>query len=82
MRRQLSISSIMVPRGTGKVVIGFDLGSPGVYGEIPLTPKQAESLANDLIGAAKVAEDNDSAPKHHALELTPVSYAISPGRVG
>ena len=82
MRRQLAISSIMVPRGTGNVVIGFDLGSPGMYGEIPLTPKQAERLASDLIGAAQVAEQAESEPRHHGLELAPAAYAISPGRVG
>ena len=56
MRRQLCISSITVPRGTNQVLIGFDLGGPGSYGEIALTSKQAEELARDLIGAAQVAE--------------------------
>ena len=82
MRRQLAISSIVVPRGTGNVVIGFDLGSPGMYGEISLTPKQVEVLVKDLTGAAQVADQYDSEPRHHGLELAPAAYVISPGRAG
>ena len=71
----------MVPRGSSQVVIGFDLGS-GMYGEIPLTSQQAERLAIELDGAAKVACQYESEPRHHSLDLAVASYSLSPGRAG
>lgn len=62
MRFQLKLTSIVVPKGTGQVVIGFDMGQPGCYGEIPMTPEQAQQLANDIMGAAVVASRNVDGP--------------------
>lgn len=62
MRFQLKLTSIVVPRGTGQVVIGFDMGQPGCYGEIHLTPEQAQQFASDITGAAFAASRNVDGP--------------------
>ena len=62
MRFQLSLASIVVPRGENVVVLGFDLGQPGCYGEIVASPEQIHQLASDLMGAAIAASRNVDGP--------------------
>ena len=62
VRFQLSLTSITVPRGEGLVILGFYLGQPGCYGEIHLTPEQAQQFASDIMGAAVVASRNVDGP--------------------
>ena len=62
MRFQLSLTSVVVPKDEGIVILGFDLGQPGCYGEIPMTPEQAQQFANDIMGAAFAASRNVDGP--------------------
>ena len=61
MRLQFKIASIAVPRGEGLVVIGFDMGE-GYYGELPMSPEQAQQFASDITGAAFAASRNVDGP--------------------
>ena len=62
MRFRLALTSIVVPQGEGLVIIGFDMGQPGCYGEIHLTPEQAQQFASDITGAAFAASRNADGP--------------------
>lgn len=69
MKLSLSLSSIIVPRDSDQVVIGFHMGMPGSYGEIELTWQQAGQLAADIHGAAERARKNSLGGQHTTLIL-------------
>ena len=61
MRLQFKVASIVVPRGEGLVVVGFDMGQ-GYSGELPMSPEQAQQFASDITGAAFAASRNADGP--------------------
>ena len=61
MRLQFKVTGVMVPRGEGVVIVGFDMGE-GIYGDLPLSPDQARQFAADIMGAAVAASRNVDGP--------------------
>lgn len=81
MRFQLSLISVVVPKGEEKVILGFDMGQPGCYGEIVATPEQAAQLGNDLLGAAVAASRQIDRPVLVTPDLLTVSITPSASAV-
>jgi len=61
VRLQFKVTGIVVPRGEGVVIVGFDMGD-GIYGELPMSPEQAQQFASDITGAAFAASRNVDGP--------------------
>jgi hypothetical protein len=76
----LSINSIVVPRDSDRVVIGFDMGMAGARGEIPMTWEQARQIAADIAGAAEHARKNSLGSQHTTVILDTLHYDVRPPR--
>ena len=61
MRLEFKVASVVVPRGEGLVIVGFDMGE-GIHGDLTMSPEQARQFASDITGAAFAASRNVVGP--------------------